>query len=266
MTNAGRALALMLLSLTMVACAPSVDAETIKACADQIEMPPFSYAERVDGRKTQHVVGASIDLLKQIGQARGWTIQIQLLPWARCLALVANGDFQLAINTDETDAQANNLLVSESYFTLHSVYFYSRQARPQGLALNNLADIKHYRLCGFSGYRFEMFGIDTGKVDRGTSAAYEPLIAKLHLGRCDLFIDSRETMAGQYLINPKLRTLLANGTLISQPLPGSPKRDLHFAVSASSSKSSALLVAINEGMESLEKSKTMENLLNHYLE
>lgn len=261
MMNAGHALALMLSLSAASACA-----ETIRACVDQTDMPPFSYAARVDGRKTEHVIGASVDLLKQIGLARGWTVQVQPLPWARCLALVAENQLQLAINIDETDAQANKLLVSEPYFTIHNVYFYSRKARPQGLTLNNLSDVQHYRLCGFSGYRFEMFGIDTRNVDRGTSTGYEQLIAKLHLGRCDLFIDSRETMAGQYLIDPKLRALLVNGTLVSQPLPGLPTRDLHFAVSAAGTKSAALLTAINEGMESLGRTRTMEKLLSRYLE
>ena len=261
MINGGYALALLL-----TVCVVPSRAETIQACADKTEMPPFSYAERADGRKTDQVVGASADLLKQIGHARGWTIQIQLLPWARCLALVASNHMQLAIDIDKADAKANELLVSEPYFTLHNVYFYSRKAHPQGLMLNALADVQHYRLCGFGGYRFEIFGIETGSVDRGTTEGYEQLIGKLHLGRCDLFIDSRETMAGQYLVNPKLRTLLVDGTLINQPLPGSPTRDLHFAVSASAPKSAALLKALNEGLEELAKTKVMDQLLAHYLE
>ena len=254
------------LAFTLSLSAASACAETVQACVDQTDMPPFSYSERIDGRKTERVIGASVDLLKQIGLARGWTVQIQPLPWARCLALVADNRIQLAINIDETDAQANKLLVSEPYFTLHNIYFYSRKARPQGLKLTSLSEVQHYRLCGFSGYRFEMFGIDTRNVDRGTTTGYEQLIAKLHLGRCDLFIDSRETMAGQYLIDPKLRALLVNGTLVSQPLPGMPKRDFHFAVSATGTKSAALLAAINEGLESLDKAKTMDKLVSHYLE
>jgi polar amino acid transport system substrate-binding protein len=261
MINGDYAFALILGVLASSSCA-----ETIQVCANKTEMPPFSYAERIDGHKTEQVVGASVDLLKQIGQTRGWTIQVQLLPWARCLALVASNRIRMAIDIDKTDAKANDLLVSEPYFTLHNVYYYSRKARPQGLTLNALADVQHYKLCGFGGYRFEMFGVETSSVDRGTTEGYEQLITKLHLGRCDLFIDSRETMAGQYLINPKLRTMLVNGTLISQPLPGLPTRDLHFAVSAKGPNSASFLKAVNEGLEDLAKTKVMDQLLTRYLE
>lgn len=257
---------MLLLSSMLSFMAISASAETITACADQTEMPPFTYVERTDGRKTGRVVGASVDLLRQIGQARGWDVQVQMLPWARCLALVSDNRVQLAINIDNAVAQANNLVVSQSYFTLHNIYFYSHEARPQGLTLTTLADVKRYRLCGFGGYRFEMFGIDTRNVDLGTTTGYEQLIGKLHLGRCDLFIDARETMAGQYLINPKLRTLLVNGKLISQPLPELPTRELHFAVSANGKMSASLLTAINEGLDSLGKAKEMDKLLNRYLE
>jgi len=260
MIPVGRLLALM---FSMVSV--SAGAETIHACVDQTDLPPFSYAQRVDDKVTDRVVGASVDLLRKIGLAHSWTIEIQSLPWTRCLDMVAHNRLQLAINVDKTDAKANKLQTSTSYFTLHNVYFYSRKMHPQGLTLINLADVQHYRRCGFLGYHFDLFGVDSNQVDRGMSSGYEQMIAKLHLGRCDLFIDSRETMAGQYLINPKLRSLLVNGSLVIQPLPGEPLRDLHFAVSGSTPQSNLLLKVINTSLENLDKTKTMDDLVNSYL-
>ncbi|NRR30354.1 transporter substrate-binding domain-containing protein [Oxalobacteraceae bacterium] len=244
----------------------SAGATTLQACADQAEMPPFAYAERTAGGKGDHIVGVSVDLLRQIGRKHGWDLNVVLLPWARCLAMVADHRIELAINIGLADAKASELRVSMPYFTMHNVYFYSRRARPQGLDLAQLSDVRKYHLCGLGGYRFEAFGIDTQMVDRGTTAGYEQLIQKLHLGRCDLFIDSRETMAGQYLINPKLRTLLVDGTLVSKPLPGSPTRTLYFGVASGSGNSAALLEQLNRGLAALEKTKELDKLLNRYLE
>jgi len=257
--------AVRLLALIFSFVSASVGADTIHACVDQTDLPPFSYTQRVDGKLTDHIVGASVDLLRQIGVARGWTVEVQSLPWARCLDMVAKNRLQLAINVDTADAQANKLRISAAYFTLHNVYFYSSKARPQGLTLTDLSELQNYRRCGFLGYHFDLFGVDGNQVDRGMSSGYEQMIAKLHLGRCDLFIDSRETMAGQYMINPKLRSLLVNGTLVIQPLPGQPLRSLHFAVSDSAPHSDQLLKTINTSLDNLDKTKTMDNLVNNYL-
>jgi polar amino acid transport system substrate-binding protein len=252
----------LLLSLATV----QARAEIVQACADQAEMPPFVYAERVNGAKTEHIIGASVDLLRQIGEHNGWQVQVQLLPWARCMALVASHQVQFALNLSEDDAKGAGLAVSIPYFTMHNVYFYSRRARPQGLILKQLDDLHHYHVCGLGGYRFEAFGIATGTVDRGTTIGYEQLIAKLHLGRCDLFIDSRETMAGQYLINPKLRSMLVDGTLVSQPLPGRPTRPLYIGVATGEPRDASLRKALNAGLEQMEKRHKLETLLEQYLQ
>lgn len=254
------------LALSLCLALPPARAAALQACADQAETPPFSYAARVDGRKGGAVVGASVDLLRQIVARHGWQLEVQLLPWARCLALVADHRVAVALNAGQADAQAGGLRVSKAYFTLHHVYFYSRRARPQGLTLAHLADARRYHLCGLGGYRFEAFGIDTASVDRGATAGYEQLIAKLHLGRCDLFIDSRENMAGQYLVNPTLRALLVDGTLVGQPLPDVPTRALYFAVAGQGAAAAALLDQLNQGLDELDKGHAMDKLLGHYLE
>lgn len=253
-----------LLALLTTLTVASAHAETILACADQAEMPPFVYAERADGRKTERITGASVDLLRQIGQRHGWDIKVQLLPWARCMAMVASHQIALAINVSAEDAQASGLAVSIPYYTIHQLYFYSRRARPQGLVLKKLGELSKYHVCGMGGYRFEAYGIATDSVDRGTTLGYEQLISKVHLGRCDLFIDSRETMAGQYLINPTLRGLLVDGTLVGRPLPGRPTRALTFGVARE--HNGALLALLDKGIEELDHAHTIDNLLDHYLQ
>jgi len=243
----------------------AVRAQTLTACADQAEMPPFTFNERFEGHKTERVVGASVDLLRQIGRNNGWDVSIQLLPWARCLAMVKDNRAQIALDASRADAQENHLIASKPYFSLHSVYFFSRRARPQGVQLTGLNDLKHYHLCGLNGHRFEPFGIDTRDVDRGT-LSYESLIAKLHLGRCDLFIENREVIGGMYLTDPRLRTLLVDGTLVSHPLPGAANRDIMMALSPAAANSPALLAAINAGIAHAESNHDFEQFLSHYLD
>ncbi|WP_374361839.1 substrate-binding periplasmic protein [Pseudoduganella danionis] len=241
-------------------------AELVRACADQAEMPPFVYAERNDGRKSDHITGASVDLLRRIAERHGWQIEVQLLPWARCVAQVASQQIQIAVNISASDGVSNALQTSAPYYTLHNVYYTSRRARPAGIKLARLADLKNYHVCGMGGYRFEAYGISTSSVDRGTTIGYEQLINKLHLGRCDLFISNRETMAGQYLINPRLRGMLVDGTLVQQALPGVATQELYFGVAADSPQAASLLQKLNAGLERQEKNHTFETLLERYLQ
>jgi len=254
-----------LIGLTCLLGAAQAATTPMLACADQAETPPFTFAERHDGVMSDQVIGASVDLLKEIGRERGWDITVRLLPWARCLQDAASGHYHFVINLGEREAQPSQLLLSEPYFRTHSVYLYSKRIHPKGLELTSLADVHHYRVCGLGGYRFEAFGLNTADVDRGTTYSYEQLAVKLHLARCDLVIDSREIIAGMYLINPKLRHVLVDGSLGMAPLPGAPVRDLYFGVPAAAPQAQSLLKALNEGLRQEKKAQRIEQLVDHYL-
>ena len=45
------------------------DKQTVDACADRAEMPPFTFTERANGQLTGRVVGASVDILASILKA-----------------------------------------------------------------------------------------------------------------------------------------------------------------------------------------------------
>lgn len=248
----------------------SAAATRLLACADRAEMPPFTFALRVDGRASDKVTGVSVDLLRKIGDSQGWELQLSLLPWARCLLDVATNYSQIAINVGLAEAQAAGLLLSKPYFSTHAIYAYSLRAHPQGLDLTGLDDLRRYHVCGLGGYRFESFGIDTASVDRGVTRSYEQLITKLHLGRCDLIIDNRETIAGMYLIDPNLRSKLTDVSLVIKPLPGAPQRELYFGVSAKSPQAKQIVNALNEGLDRLggkhEIDKLIDKLIGQYMD
>jgi polar amino acid transport system substrate-binding protein len=114
------------------------------------------------------------------------------------------------------------------------------------------------------GYRFESFGIDSQNVDMGT-ISYEQLIGKLHRGRCDIFVQTREALAGLYLLNPKLLDMLTDPTFQGVPLPGSPTRKLHIAVSPQVPQGQDLLRKLNQGLLEMEGHKQIDTLLMNYL-
>ena len=254
-----RCVFLFLLALWLPCVRAQSPTRPVNVCANQAEMPPFTYIERTAGPTGGAVTGVTIDMLKRIAQPNGWKLSIQLMPWLRCLAFVAEGKFQFALNVEQ--GEAGKLLLSRSYFTVHSMYFYSSRVHPNGLHLTRIADIQRYKLCGLLGHRFESIGIDTAKVDLGTTS-HEQLIGKLHRGRCDLFIENRETLAGLYLLNPKFLAMLTDPTPHSEVLPESPARDLHIAVAPGAQD---LLRKLDDGLAALQASKEIDKLLGNYL-
>ncbi|MES2299310.1 MAG: transporter substrate-binding domain-containing protein [Pseudomonadota bacterium] len=254
------------LSLCLGLCAPLAQARAplVRACANQAEMPPFTFVERgngrIDGSANGKLTGVTVDMLGKIARQHGWQLSVQLMPWLRCLAFVAEGKFQLALDVDRADAGA--LALSRSYFTVHSMYFYSSRVHPRGLGLQALDQLARHKICGLLGRRFEAYGIDTDKVDLGTTS-YEQLIGKLHRGRCDLFIENRETLAGLYLLNPKLADMLTDPTLHSEPVPGLAARELRIAVAPGEG---ALLRQLDEGLARLLAQGEVDKLLANYLQ
>ncbi|RTL31411.1 MAG: transporter substrate-binding domain-containing protein [Burkholderiales bacterium] len=242
------------------------DKQTVDACADRAEMPPFTFTERANGQLTGRVVGASVDILASILKASGQRLEVHLLPWARCLAEVDAGRVQLALNVSQNEADHRSFRLTHAYFRTHAVALFARSRYPNGLDLRAPSAWASLKVCGFGGHRFEHFGLDSSVVDRGTTQSYDQVIAKLNLGRCDLFIDSREVIGGTFLVNHGMRAQLAHGTIDLQALSDVPPQALYFGVADSGPSSTALLQLLNQGLEELERHNELNTIVGRYMQ
>lgn len=116
------------------------------------------------------------------------------------------------------------------------------------------------------GYRYEVFGIPSDQIDRGTTRSYEQLATKLHLGRCDIALATREEVAGMYLRNTPFGDQISDGSVGMRPLPGAPERVLHFGVPETEPKANAMLQALNDSLERFERSGVTSRLIDQHLE
>jgi polar amino acid transport system substrate-binding protein len=243
----------------------AAQAQTVEACADRVEVPPFAFAERVNGRATGRVVGASVDILAGILETSGRKLEVRLLPWARCLAEVDAGHVQLALNVSRNEADHKKFHLTRAYFRTHAVALFARSRYPNGLDLREPSAWKGLKVCGFGGHSFEHFGLDSRVVDRGTTESYDQVIAKLNLGRCDVFIDSREVIGGTFLVNPGMRAQLAQGTIDLQPLSDVTPQALYFGVADGDASSAALLQVLNRAIEELERRDELNAMVGRYM-
>jgi len=235
---------------------------TVKICEDAGEWPPYTYFERVGGKPTARVRGFAIDVIDAIFGKAGVSYSVDLLPWVRCQKEIEQGaPYHMALNASYNESRAKTYLLSRAYYRTTNYYFYSRRQHPDGLAIASLADLPKYRVCGLFGYNYETYGLKPGMVDQG-ARDFPALIAKLHAGRCDLFLEKYEVMAGFSAIG---QPFLADRDLAGKSVPGMAPTEFYMMVSRRGEHADQLIRLINDGIAELEASRQLERMLKKYI-
>lgn len=222
---------------------------SIAICDDENEWPPYSYYQRVEGRKTTNVVGFAVDVIHDIFVRRGVAYSIDLIPWPRCLAVSMLGkEYGMVINMSHNAERAKTFLFSRPYYATTSYYYYSRRNHPKGLAIASIADLKKYRVCGVQAYNYDTYGLPSGKVDQGAKD-FTALISKIKLGRCALFLEKDEVMMGYAAIG---KNYLADPDIGKAPVPGMKPNLFYFGISKRYAHAEEVHALIDEELLQME--------------
>lgn len=235
---------------------------TVHICDDAAEWPPYTFYKRVDGQPTGAVIGFSVDVVTAILQKAGVESRIQLLPWARCQnELLAGTAYQLALNASYNETRAKAYHLSRPYYRTTNYYFYSKKVHPSGLRIEQLPDLRNHQVCGLFGYNYETYGLPAGSIDQG-AYDFATIVAKLHAGRCDLFLEKYEVMAGFTAIG---QPFLADPHLGRDAVPGMAPTEFYMMISRQAPHAEDLLKTINDGLAELEASGQLGRLAKKYL-
>ncbi|MBF0588610.1 MAG: ABC transporter substrate-binding protein [Magnetococcales bacterium] len=190
----------------MAADVKAAPAEKLVHICGDILLAPFAYAKRVNGKPTQEITGYTVDLVKALFKARGYRVQVDLLPWVRCQTWVQEGThYQVALEATYSKERAETYLLSNPYYPgLVGHYYYSKTLHPEGLKVKKRADLRNYYACGRHGSNYEPFGLPNPVIDRHTKT-YSGLIKRVMTGRCDLFVAYPELLNGfGRVVNPEI--------------------------------------------------------------
>ncbi len=230
---------------------------SIAICEDENEWPPYSYFQRKQGKPTRQVVGYAVDVIDEIFKRHQIAYHIDMIPWNRCMAVAALGkEYQLVFNLSYNPERLKTFLFSRAYYATTTYYFYSRRNNPTGLAIKAPGDVKKYRICGVRGYNYTGYGLAPGDVDQG-SGDFTALVAKLQLGRCALFLEKKEIMAGYAAIG---RDYLADPDIASAPVPGVRPSLFYYGVSRNYALAPALMRIIDDELLTMESSGRLHEL------
>lgn len=235
----------------------------IPVCDDVQEWPPFSYFQRdASLQRTDQVNGYAIDVLNTILGRNGLHLSVQMVAWNRCLTELKEGrTYVLTPNVSYSHKRDTDYLLTRSYYSLHSFIFYSKRRYPDGLPVHSVADLKRYRLCGLLGYNYETYGLKPADMDVSAND-FPTLVAKLYAGRCDLFIEKYEIIAGFTALG---RDLIGDQALGRAPLPDVPPTPFYMMISRRYPKAAALRELLNDELTSMERSGELQRLWQPYL-
>lgn len=231
---------------------------SIAICDDGNEWPPYSYYARVEGKKTRQLAGYAVDVIDEIFARHKVRYSIDLIPWTRCQAVAIIGkEYGMVLNMTYNARRARSFYLSRPYYFANTYYFYSRRNHPDGLSIRSPADLGNYRVCGVQGYNYEGLGIDAEQIDQGAKD-FVALVAKLEIGRCSLFLEKDQVMAGFAGIG---KDYLSGHDIGKAPLPGVKPTAFHFGVSKRHPQGATLRKVIDDDLRRMEASGRLEELL-----
>jgi ABC-type amino acid transport substrate-binding protein len=243
------------------ASAPAAVPAQLRVCGDTNEFPPFTIAVREGGRRTGAVSGYNVDMLNRILQASGRSAAYTLLPWKRCLAMAAEGHFDLVLDAVKAPERERYFAFPPVFYTLTPVVVFHR-SYPNPPDMNVPDDLSKIKVCTPLGWDFSLAGIKTPPTD-SNPATIEAAVAMLKIGRCEALMFEMEVVPGLPQVNG--RPLINEQDFVLKPLRWRPKSDFFVVVSRALPYREPLLHLLAQGIGALRKSGEAARLLQLHL-
>ncbi len=240
--------------------ATELKGKTIHICDDGSEWPPFTYYQRVNGEKTDNIMGFSVDVITEIFNKHGIKSTIELPPWKRCLLNLEGAKYQMALSASFSEERNRKFIYTKSYYDLERSYFYSKKKYPNGLDINTTEDLQKYKIGGVLGYNYESYGISNDWVAPRVGTYFQ-LVKMIHAERIDVFVARYEIIAGLSKIDSNI---LSDKDLGHAPIEGLEERRFHMLISRGYEHGPELKRLIDDGISELEKSGDLQLLLRNY--
>ncbi|MBV8659702.1 MAG: hypothetical protein JO142_17920 [Burkholderiales bacterium] len=234
------------------------DTVPLHACGADPAWPPSAFARA--GR--DGVSGIAVDVLKAAFQGTHYSVDVHLVPLARCMAEVRLGQrYQIAIGAIGADTHYHGLLLTSGYLALTPAYYFLRRDFPHGIQLREPSDLRLLKLCGLAGYSYAPFTLKPNEIDAG-SADIDSVLAKLRLNRCDLFPEYLEVHAGyaQQLVRPHGWSELSGGLV-----PKLAKTNARYLVSRNREDADDIAQLIDAKLAVMQRSGTLRTMQRAYL-
>ncbi|MDK2126173.1 substrate-binding periplasmic protein [Parachitinimonas caeni] len=160
-----------------------VFATELTACDNDEDWPPLLY-ETEPGKGNTQLRGFSVELLSAILAEHGVHLRIVRQPFARCMAAVKAGQFDMLLHASSNPVRLQDYHLTHPIFSLTPALLYHRTRHNLSL-LKTTQVLQRYRVCAVNGSNVRALGLSEAAVDT-TSYTIESIIGKVLRDRCDV--------------------------------------------------------------------------------
>lgn len=234
--------------------------DTLRACGDVAEFPPFSYYQRANGKKTREVTGFDLDVLRFVAREHGMQLVVDLLPWPRCLAMATRGGYEVVLDGIKSPTRERDFLFPPSHYSLTPIFLYlTTRPKPDFSTKERVAKL---RICSQADYNYEPYGVPNALVSN-RARTIEDAAQMMKLGRCDVMINVLENLHGYATVGGI--DLLSDKNFAYGFPTWLSKIDFYFMVGRSVPQRAALIAAITHSVDALRKSGELERLRQRHM-
>ncbi|NVK17632.1 MAG: transporter substrate-binding domain-containing protein [Methylocystaceae bacterium] len=240
--------------------AAGLEGITIRFCGDGSGWPPYTY---IDPKEPGVVKGYDVDVIKEILESHGIIAEFSMPSWKQCLERAKDGHaFQVALSSSYNDKRAHDFIFTRKYYSSVQSYFYSTERFKVRPDIKKASDLFLFgQVCGRYSYNYEGTGVLKNDQINMAAKSYTALVSRTLNDDCAFFIGRPSILLGFRLMEAKL----INANEISYaPIPNAKHDDFYMLISRNSPYADELKRILDEGIERLEKSGRLKEILDSY--
>ncbi len=209
-------------------------------------------------RKTNHVEGIDIDLLREIFKRKGIELIPYITPWDTALRMIKEGACDMIPNISRDSDREKTMIFSSSYRNEESFGFYIR--KDSGLKAGKLEDLSGKRVGIIQGYTyFPAFDKDSS-IRKEPSLNEETLFKRLLKSQVDAVI--MDLYSGDYHLNTHLKGQGLERAAYVETVSRENVSNMGFTRVRDLS---SIITIFNEGFNDLKKDGTLDSIVKKYI-
>lgn len=204
--------------------------------------------------------GKSWRIIKEIMEVQNYKAELELMPWARAVKSVRDGDCDALPDAFYTEERSQWALFSEPYDQVNTVFFkrVDRELKPY----ESYDDLKGLRIGIIRGAAVTPEFDQTVGLQKVEVRDIRQGFSMLYAGRLDLQVT--EDLPGLYELELMSKKYPSIGSKLVIINPYLATNSLHLAISKNSENASKILNDFNQGLAKLKSSGRYQQIMNDY--
>ena len=258
----------LIAALTLTSAFEALGSDDVRLCYHDGEWPPYIYFKRENGKVDKSVVmGATVELFKEVFKRIGLKHSTTMGPWKRCLYEVTHFDkykkFEAFTNGSYNEDRGKKYFITSALYKTHQGLFYSTERFKTPPKIDSPADLKDYKICGILGYNYTMYrklGV-TNNIDTAAQGLAH-VLKKISYEKCDFFPSPMEPI----LAGKKYGVYDYSEVISAIKIPWAGTTTFHAFISKTSPRAYELYTKMNHEIQILQGSGESDKIFKTWLE